>query len=154
MRMRAAKGTDFSAQVWTPVGNSLSGTVAHTVTPLVAVSTSENKKDSSEFWHSRGVKTYAGFPILAGKKCLGTLTFAHTIPIEINPELHRWASSSAILLSPLMEGGARKHISAAQEASADSAWMATLRSIQNWALEFSRSAEELEGFLAAVHRNL
>lgn len=89
--------TDSELQM--PIDFALSGAVVRTRAPVVE----NNEERTGEFWMSRGMKSYFGFPLLCGGRCLGALSLAHSNKVEIDTAFQRCAGIVARWLAQFVE---------------------------------------------------
>lgn len=96
LEMKAARGIEIMPGLISADKN-LSGNVAHTGRSLL------HQTPADEFWKHLGIKTYCGFPLLAGKHCAGVLSLAHTDQVEMDAFLQKWAIAIAAFLASYIE---------------------------------------------------
>lgn len=103
MQFRVIHGMELleaDIELQMPLEFALSGTVVQTNAPLLET----NPERSGEFWISRGMKSYLGFPMSTGGRCLGTLSLAHPESVELDPVFHKCAVMTAQWLAQFIEG--------------------------------------------------
>lgn len=88
---------DFDLQM--PIDFALSGAVVRTRAPVVE----NNEERTGEFWMSRGMKSYFGFPLLCSGRCLGALSLAHSSTVEIDTTFRRCGGIAARWLAQFVE---------------------------------------------------
>lgn len=92
LQITAARGFDPSPELIS-AERSLAGSVAVTGRPLI------HHQASDEFWKSKQINTYCGFPLIAGKKCIGALSFGHPEQVEMDLNLQKWAAGVAAFIA-------------------------------------------------------
>lgn len=96
LEMKAARGIEITPGLIS-ANKNLSGTVVHTARPLL------HHPPTDEFWKHLGIKTYCGFPLMAGKHCVGVLSLAHPEQVEMDPNLVKWAGAVSAFLASFVE---------------------------------------------------
>ena len=103
MQLKAVRGieqpqTDLELQI--PLEFALSGTVVQSKAPLIE----NDPSRSDEFWLSRGMTTYLGFPMIVEGRCIGTLSLGHPEKVEPDTSFNNCALFAARWLAQFLQG--------------------------------------------------
>lgn len=96
LEMKAARGIEITPGLIS-ANKNLSGTVVHTAKSVL------HQQPADEFWKHLGIKTYCGFPLMAGKHCAGVLSLAHPEQVEMDPNLVKWATAVSAFVASYVQ---------------------------------------------------
>lgn len=96
LQVKAARGFESNPGIFS-ASKSVAGAVSTSAKMVHQVPVSD------EFWKEKGAQTYYGFPLVAGKRCIGTLSFGHSEEVEMEANLEKWADGVASFLASFLQ---------------------------------------------------